>query len=51
VAQSRYYFDMTPESRNSSFLGNDGKQIPAEMYTQAKREDFFLIASFSGPLH
>jgi hypothetical protein len=26
---------MTPESRNSSLLGNGGKQVPAEINTQA----------------
>jgi hypothetical protein len=32
------YCDMTPDTRNSSFLGNSGKQVPAEMYMHAKTE-------------
>jgi hypothetical protein len=31
--------DITPESRNTSLLGNDGKHVPAEMYTHATREE------------
>jgi hypothetical protein len=30
---------MTPESRNSTLLGNGGKQFPAEMNTHATIEE------------
>jgi hypothetical protein len=40
---------MTPESRNSSFLGKGDKQIPAEMYTQAKMEELPFI--YNGELY
>jgi hypothetical protein len=31
---------MTPETRNSSLLGNGGKQVPAEVYTMQKLKNF-----------
>jgi hypothetical protein len=36
---------MTPESRNSSLLGNGGKQVPVEVYTMQKLKNFRLYAT------
>jgi hypothetical protein len=39
------YCDMTPENLNSSLLGNGGKQVPAEMYTQATVEELRFLCN------
>jgi hypothetical protein len=35
------YCDMMPENRNSSLLGNGGKQVPTEIYMQATIEHIY----------
>jgi hypothetical protein len=39
------YCDMTPESLNSSLLGNGGKQVPAEMYTHTTIEELQFLCN------
>jgi hypothetical protein len=39
------YCDMMPESRNNSLLGNGGKQVTAEMYTQATIEELPFLCN------
>jgi hypothetical protein len=36
------YSDMTPESRNSSLLGNGGKQVPVEIYKHSSIEELLF---------
>jgi hypothetical protein len=45
VARRLTYCDMKSEGRNSSLLGNSGKQVPAEMYTHAKTEELPLLCN------